>query len=399
MAGPLDGVRVIDFTQVVAGPFGAMMLADQGADVIKVEPLTAFGDLTRGLPAFAKGGMPALFVNNNRGKRCVAIDLQTDEGRQVALDLCRDADVVFQNFRPGAMARLGLDYDSIAAINPNVIYCSISGFGPDGPYSDRPVLDPVIQAHTGMISRQLNPDVPFPDLVRNLVADKSSGMTATQAITAALFARERGAGGQHIEVPMLDSTMYFFWPDGMMDKSLIDEDASGGFLLSTIYRLTDCSDGKIVYFVASDPMRLALFDALGHPEWAEDPRFESMVALSAPGNFEALGALLVESFLQLTVEEAVEKLLAHSVPCGPVLDADQALADPQIVHNETVQRFTHPDAGTIQAARPAARFDKTPAELATLLAHRGEHNAEILAEIGRSPEEIAALTESGTIGT
>ena len=306
---------------------------------------------------------------------------------------------MLQNFRPGAMSRLGLDYDAVASVNPDVIYCSISGFGPTGPMAQRPVLDPVIQAMTGMVDRQMNPDVPFPDLVRNLIADKSSAMTAAQAITAALFARGQGRGGQNIEVPMLDATMYFYWPDGMMDLSLLDDDATGGFLISTVYRLTDCADGKIVYFIASEPMRLALYEAVGHPEWSEDPRFESVGALTLDDNFEVLGGLLVEAFSKLTVEQALERLIAGEVPCGPVLTAEQAIAHPQVVHNETVQIWQHTDAGAIQSARPAARFSATPAELQTTAAHRGEHNTEILAELGRTPEQIAALEAAGTIGT
>jgi crotonobetainyl-CoA:carnitine CoA-transferase CaiB-like acyl-CoA transferase len=214
MPGPMDGYKIVDFSQVVSGPFATMLLADQGADVTKVEPLYGPGDVTR-LLAYAKGGMSAFYLNNNRGKRSIGLDLGSDEGRHIALDLCKEADVVVQNFRPGAMTRLGLDYDAVKVVNPNVIYCTISGFGPTGPYSDRPVLDPVIQGLTGIISRQMNPEIPFPDLVRNLYADKSSALTAAQAITAALLVRERSGEGQYVEIPMLDACMYFFWPDGM----------------------------------------------------------------------------------------------------------------------------------------------------------------------------------------
>lgn len=392
----MDGYKIVDFSQVVSGPFATMLLADQGADVTKVEPLYGPGDVTR-LLAYAKGGMPAFYLNNNRGKRSIGMNLGSDEGRQIALDLCKDADVIVQNFRPGAMTRLGLDYDAIKAINPNVIYCTISGFGPTGPYSDRPVLDPVIQGLTGIISRQLNPEVPFPDLVRNLYADKSSAMTAAQAITAALLVRERTGEGQHVEIPMLDATMYFFWPDGMMDQTLIDDDASPGFLLSSVYSLTDCADGKIVYFVTSDPMRQALYDALGHPEWKEDERFATMLAISNPENFQTLGVLLAEAFASLTVEQALEALIANDVPCGPILSAEEAIADPQIVHNETLQVWQHPQAGSVRQPRPAARFEKTPAAIAASASLRGADNEAILAELGRSPEDIAALRDAGII--
>jgi len=396
MPGPMDGYKIVDFSQVVSGPFATMLLADQGADVTKVEPLYGPGDVTR-LLAYAKGGMSAFYLNNNRGKRSLGMNLSSDEGRQIALDLCRDADVVVQNFRPGAMTRLGLDYDAIKAINPNVVYCTISGFGPTGPYSDRPVLDPVIQGLTGVISRQLNPQVPFPDLVRNLYADKSSAMTAAQAITAALLVRERTGEGQHVEVPMLDATMYFFWPDGMMDQTVIDEDASPGFLLSSVYSLTDCADGKIVYFVTSDPMRQALYDALGHPEWKEDERFATMMAIANPENFQTLGVLLAEAFAALTVEQALEALIANDVPAGPILTAEEAIDDPQLQHNETLQVWQHPQAGSVRQPRPAARFEKTPASIAATASLRGADNEAILSELGRSADDIAALRESGII--
>jgi crotonobetainyl-CoA:carnitine CoA-transferase CaiB-like acyl-CoA transferase len=393
----MDGYKIVDFSQVVSGPLATMLLADQGADVTKVEPLYGPGDVTR-LMAYAKGGMPAFYLNNNRGKRSLAMDLTTDEGRQIALDLCKDADVIVQNFRPGAMERLGLGYEQIKEINPNVVYCTVSGFGPTGPYSDRPVLDPVIQGLTGVISRQLNPEVPFPDLVRNLYADKSSALTAAQAITAALLVRERSGEGQHVEIPMLDACMYFFWPDGMMDQTVIDDDASPGFLLSSVYSLTDCADGKIVYFVTSDPMRHALYDALGHPEWKEDERFSTMQAMANPENFQALGVLLAEAFMALSVEDALAGLIAADVPCGPILSAEEALVDPQVVHNETLQTWQHPLAGNVRQPRPAARFEKTPAAIAASASLRGEDNDAILGELGRTPEQIAALREANIIG-
>ena len=388
--GPLSGYRVLDLSQVVSGPFATMLMADQGAEVIKVEPSNTLGDVTR-LQAYAKGGLPAFYVNNNRGKRTIAVDLQTDAGRELVLEMAANADVVVQNFRPGAIDRLGLGYEDVRAVNPEVVYCSISGFGPDGPYSDRPVLDPVIQGLAGVISRQLNPDIPFPDLVRNLYADKSTALTVAQAITAALLVRERTGSGQHVEVPMIDACLYFFWPDGMMDKTLVDDDASPGFLLSSVYSLSEASDGKFVYFVASDPQRHALYDALERPEWKEDPRFCSMKATTDPANFQALGAMLAQRFAELTVAEVLERLWAHEVPSGPILDADQMLVDPQILHNETLVQWQHPLAGTIRQPRPAARFSLTPAGVAASASLKGGDTDEILSELGRSPEQIAGL--------
>ena len=398
MAGPLQGYKVIDLTQVVSGPLATMLLADQGAEVIKIEPTTGLGDLTR-LPSFDKGGMGAFYLNNNRRKKSLSIDLSGEGGRQIVLDLCADADVFIQNFRPGAIERLGLGYDKIKEINPNIVYVSISGFGPTGPYSDRPVLDPVIQGVCGVISRQLNPQVPFPDLIRNLYADKSTALTVAQATTAALLAKERGNGGQLVEIPMVDACMYFFWPDAMMDLTLTDEDANGGVLLSTVYNLTECSDGKIVYFAASDAQRAGVCQAVGHPEWAEDERFSSMQALAAnPQNFILLGEMLAEAFLEMTCEEVIAALIEADVPAGPVLSGEEAVADPQVIHNETLVEWQHPDAGTVRQPRPAARFSETPTDLNFSGAHRGQHNAEILGNLGYSSEQIESLQESGVIG-
>ncbi|HJM99091.1 MAG TPA: CaiB/BaiF CoA-transferase family protein [Acidimicrobiales bacterium] len=398
MAGPLDGYKILDLTQVVSGPFATMLLADQGADVIKVEPVSGLGDITR-LPSFDKGGIGAFYMNNNRGKQSISLDLSQDAGREVIKRLIEETDVFVQNFRPGAIERLGLGYEDLVAINPNLIYISISGFGPTGPYSGRPVLDPVIQGVCGVISRQLNPQIPFPDLIRNLFADKSTALTVAQATTAALLARERTGNGQFVEIPMVDACMYFFWPDAMMDLTMVDEDANGGILLSTVYNLTECSDGKIVYFAASDGQRAGVCAAVGHPEWAEDERFSSMAALAAnPQNFVILGEMLADAFLLMTCDEAIEALIEADVPSGPVLTGEEAISDPQIIHNGTLVEWEHPDAGIVRQPKPAARFSATPAEPKYAAAHRGQHNEETLLGLGYSSEEINQLKETGAIG-
>lgn len=398
MTGPLEGYKIIDLTQVVSGPLATMLLADQGADVIKIEPITGLGDITR-LPSFDKGGIGAFYLNNNRKKKSLSLDLSTEIGRKIVLDLCAESDIFIQNFRPGAIERLGLSYADIREVNPEIVYISISGFGPSGPYADRPVLDPVIQGVCGVISRQLNPQIPFPDLIRNLYADKSTALTVAQAATAALLAKERGNGGQKVDIPMVDACMYFFWPDAMMDLTLTDDDANGGVLLSTVYNLTECSDGKIVYFAASDAQRSGVCEAVGHPEWAEDERFSSMQVLAAnPQNFILLGEMLAEAFVEMTCEEVIAALIAADVPAGPLLTGEEAVVDPQIIHNETLIEWEHPDAGTVRQPRPAARFSKTPTDLEFSGAHRGQHNDEILSHLGYSGKAIEELRGNGVIG-
>ena len=398
MTAPLDGFKILDLTQVVSGPLATMLLADQGAEVLKVEPIDGLGDMTR-LPSFDKGGIGAFYMNNNRGKHSLSLDLSQTEGINIIKKLIEGTDVFVQNFRPGAIERLGLGYEDLSAINPDLVYVSISGFGPTGPYSSRPVLDPVIQGICGVISRQMNPQIPFPDLVRNLYADKSTALTVAQATTAALLAREKTGGGQHVEIPMVDACMYFFWPDGMMDLTMVDDDANGGILLSSVYNLTECSDGKIVYFAASDNQRAGVCAAVGHPEWGEDERFSSMAALAAnPQNFVLLGEMLAGAFLEMTCDEAIDALIAADVPSGPVLTGDEAIIDPQIVHNGTLVEWEHPDAGIVRQPKPAARFSLTEVEPKYSAAHRGEHNEETLLGIGYSTETIENLRNKGVVG-
>ena len=267
MGGPLEGIRVLDLSQVVAGPLATQILAEQGAEVIKVEPIG--GELTRVTgPDHIRG----LYANCNRGKRCLAVDLATPDGVEIVLSLAERSDVVVQNFRPGVVERLGIDFDTVAARNPDVIYGSVSGFGADSPYSQRPVLDPVIQGLVGMVHGQISNDLPFPDLVRTLVADKATAHTVAQSVTAALLARERGAGGQHIELAMLDATLAWFWPDGMADLT----HKLGDIVTNRpgdLYRLIDTLDGQVVYFIATRAQFEGMWKAIGRDDLLADEDF------------------------------------------------------------------------------------------------------------------------------
>ena len=395
MPGPLQGYTIVDLSQIVSGPLATMLLADQGANVIKVEPADTIGDMTR-LPSFASGGIAALYANNNRGKRSIALDLTSDDGRAILFDLVRGADVVVQNFRPGAVERLGIAYDDLIAVRPDLVYCSISGFGPTGPYSSQPVLDPVIQGIAGVIGRQCNPADGQPELVRNLFADKSTALTVAQAITAALLVRERTGDGQHIEVPMLDACVWFHWPDGMMDHTMLD-DPTPGVLLAEIYTLTDAADGQFVYIATNNTMRHSLYQAVGHPEWCDDPRFATMEAAMVPENYRAIDSLLREVFRTLSLADILERLRAADVPCGPILSPTEVLVDPQIVHNGTLVTWEDPVAGRVRQPAPAARFSRTPASVAASLSTKGADTDAILTELGRTPADIDALRASGII--
>jgi crotonobetainyl-CoA:carnitine CoA-transferase CaiB-like acyl-CoA transferase len=390
MTGPLEGIKVIDVSAVVSGPLAAMILGDQGADVLKVEP-PKIGEVVR-LPNFERGGLTSLFINCNRNKRGVTLDLSKPEGIDIMHRLIEETDVFIQNWRPGAAERMGLGAETLRRINPNLIYCSISGFGATGPYSDQRVYDPIIQGLTGHAGIQMSPDFPIPDLVRNIGADKSTSYTAAQAITAALFARDRGAGGQLIEVPMIDASLAFFWPDGMIKHTLEDSADLLGKSLYETYRLWHTQDGQIIYFVASQVEHEGLFRALDHPEWIDDPRFATTEARMDPENAEVLGGLLDEAIRSFTTKALLQKMNENEVPNGRVLSLEEVFDDPQIQHNGSILEFDHPSAGKYRQAKPAARFSGTPQDpqrrMPPLL---GEHTEEVLAELGLSEEEITTL--------
>ncbi len=396
MSGPLNGVRVVDFSAVVSGPLAAMWLADQGAEVIKVEGL-GIGDITRANAAAPDlHGLAGLYMNCNRGKRAISVDVATDAGRAIVLDLCRAADVFIQNWRPGVVDRLGLGYEDLAAVNPEIIYVSISGFGPDGPYAQRRVYDPIIQGMTGYVEMQTNPEIPFPDLVRNIVCDKVTSMTAMQAVTAALFARERGAGGQHVHVPMLDAALSFLFPDGFMSKALVDDPrADERPRLSSVYRVSPTADGHLIYHTATMDDMYRLFRALGHPEWVDDPRWSSAVELRK--NLTVLGELIAAAFESFTTSELSARLEAEEVPFTPVLDLDQLQRDPQVLHNGALRTREHPVAGRILEAASPVRFSATPAPVAALAPQQGEHTDDVLRQLGRSDDDIRSMREAGVI--
>lgn len=397
MTGPLEGYRIVDLSQVVSGPLSTMLLADQGADVIKVEPAQG-GEITRvtGTPI---GGIAPFWANHNRGKRSLAIDLGTPEGLEAVLKLCDRADVFVQNFRPGVCERMGLGSDVLLARNPDLIYVNISGYGATGPYADRRVYDPVIQGITGHVAVQLNPEIPFTDVHRTIVTDKATAYTVAQAVTAALLARERGrARGQVIDVAMIDAAVAFFWSDGMMDRTLLDDPlfAKRGTLAQAM-RVTRCATGELVYFVASDKERHGLYRALGKPEWCEHPQWGTLAQLIQPGNYAALGVALEAEFEKWDAAELLDRMVAEEVPCGPVNDFDTLLTDPQIVHNQIIWEWDHPTAGRVRQARPAPKFSATPIDPVPSAALLGQHNDEALAEVGYDAEAIAALRAKGVV--
>ena len=391
--GPLSGIRVIDLTQVLAGPTAAVLLADLGADVIKVEP-PGIGDLSR-MARYEKGGVNSTFANCNRGKRSIQIDLSTDAGRELGLRLLAGCDVAVQNMRPGVIDNLGLGFEQATAVNPRIVYCSMSGYGQTGPYAGRAAYDPIIQAVSGYVALQVNPEIPVPDLVRNGVIDKASGWMAALAIVSALLARNTSGAGQHIDLSMLDTAVQFLWPDGGMADTLLDPDAGEGRHLATLYRLTPCADGHIVYFVVSDKQFHGLYRALGRTDWIDHPHWGTHEGRR--GRSEELGGLLEDEFGKWRVADLVPRMHENSVPCGEVAAVEDLHDDPQIRHNRTLVEWDHPTAGRIRQARLAPRFSATQPEFRASVPRLNEHAAEILAGLGLDADEIEDLRQAGAV--
>lgn len=395
MAGPLEGVKVLDLSQVVAGPVATMLLSDQGAEIIKVEPFE--GDILRRGVNFDKGGMNSLTVNCNRGKQSIAIDMKRPEGLELVKKLATDADIFVQNFRAGAIERLGISADELRAANDRLITVWMTGYGPDGPNADDPVFDPVIQAVTGHAAVQMNPRIPFPDVHRTIIMDKSTALTAAQAMTAALFARERTGKGQHIELSMLNSALSFFWPDGAMAHAMLDDDVGPGRCLYESMQLTECADGHIVYFMAGDEHWKGAWNALGHPEWGDDPRWATMEDRVKPENLGDIADLMVNAFMGFGRDEILPLLKENDVPAAPMLSIDEVPEHPQIVHNEVFTVWEHPYGGKIRQPPAAANFSMTTNEPQWQVPMLGEQTREVLAGNGWSGAEIDDLFAADVI--
>lgn len=394
MAGPLTGFRVIDISEVISGPLSAMILADQGADVIKVEP-PGHGEESRQLANYREG-MAALYANCNHGKRSIGVDLKNKDGLALFYDLVKGADVVLQNWRPGAAERLGVAEPDLRAINPGLIYASITGYGDDGPYADRRGYDPIFQSLTGYVAAQMNPDIPVPDLVRNALVDKATSYALAQGITAALLARERGAGGQHVKIAMLDAGLSFFWPDGMLRHSLVGDDVDNFVVPGERYQLMSTQDGQLVMWMGTaDQMRSGL-RAVGRDDIADDPKQRGKSMLEE-ANELARAEAMQEGMSKLPTNEAYRRLIEHEVPAAPVLTHAEVLEDPQIVHNGSIIEATHPVYGKYRRARPAVRFSLTEAEPTSAPPLYGENSEQILGELGLSAEEQARLRDVGAV--
>ena len=338
MPGPLDGVRVIDLTNMISGPLGAMILADQGADVIKVE--SPRGDNTRHV-ATKRGGFSASFLNNNRNKRSVVLDLKRNGAREALLRLIASADVVMQNFRPGVTERLGIGYDDVIKIRPDIVYASITGFGETGPYAHKPVFDPLVQSLSGLTTVQSGSDERRPALIRTILPDKLTGFTVAQAITAALFARERGGKGQHIRLSMLDTVIHFLWSSDMGGHTFVGDELETETAQSFIDLIYETADSHIsvAAFRRADWEKLA--DACERPEWKTDERFLTSEGLEV---YKAERLELTQQALRnRTNAEWLARFDDFDVPAAPVLTRGEMIRNAQVTANALiVEKRTSP---------------------------------------------------------
>ncbi len=375
MNGPLSKYRIIDLTTMVSGPYATQLLGDQGADVIKVEALG--GDLMRWAGP-TRGGLSSAFLLNNRSKRSITLDLKQDADKTILDKLIETADVFVQNFRPGAIERMGFGEDHVRSIKPDIVFVSISGFGESGPYAHKRVYDPIIQALSGLMHIQGGDDIPR--LMHTILPDKLTAVTAAQAITAALLGRERTGVGEHVRLSMLDATVAWMGPDGMLNHALIGDDVTSSIQLGANDSAFETKDGYMMAIIVSDDEWQGFVRASGRPELGDDERFKTL-----PSRLEHFGELfdtLRETVREGTTQEWVEKLDAEQVPCAQVNSVEALFTDPQVVSNELIVESEHEFAGRLRTPRPAARFREHPVGEQRPAPILGQHNAEILAELG-----------------
>lgn len=387
--GPLTGVRVADFSAIFSGPIAGAMLADQGADVIKVEAFS--GDLMRkGYPQ--SGGMASAFTSMNRNKRGLSVNLQTPEGKAIATRLIQSADVVLENFRPGVMDRLGLGYEAFKEHNPKLVYASINGVGSVGPYANRRVYDAVIQAVSGFTALRVDGK---PEMVNSLICDKVTSLTAAEAIVAALFRAERTGQGQRVEISMLDAALSFLWPDTMNNFTFLDDGIEPVAPLDHSVFLHETKDGWIASMPVQESEFFGIFRSLDLPELVDDPRFQDAAARLK--HRAELRALMDEAYPKFTTAVLCERFESEDVPYSRLNSRAEVIDDPQIKAMGALLNYEHPAAGRVRTPRPAAQFEQTPSNIYAHTPELGEHSAEILRELAYEQSQIDQFIEQNIV--
>jgi crotonobetainyl-CoA:carnitine CoA-transferase CaiB-like acyl-CoA transferase len=385
MPGPLHGYKIIELTSTVSGPVAGMILGDQGADIIKVEP-PMIGDLARHMGDI-RNGMSAMYTTLNRNKRSLVLDLKDAADMDIFLQLVPTADVLIENYRPGIAEKLGIDYETLKLLNPALVYASITGYGESGPYKHRRVYDPLIQATTGTASAQ---NSGRPANIRTVIFDKVTGYTTAQAITAALLARAKTGKGQRLSISMLSSALYFQWPDVMWSHTFEGGDIQDGGPLADWFQIFKTADGfAAVVLVTSEAFEK--FCQLLGLQLHLDERFSSLPARLA--NMETLQTLLEDALTAWSTDALCAELDTHDVPVARINSFDDMLNDPQIAEQEAICHVKHPVAGSMRIANTPFHFEGQGTLPALHAAQLGQHSTEILKELGCSQENIDRIEQ------
>ena len=383
---PLEGVTILEFSTMITAALASMMLAEQGARVIKVEPHDA-GDPMRYIGA-RKGDISSLFAGCNRGKESLAIDLKSEAGQDAIRALIPQVDVVIHNFRPGTMETLNLGFDALKDINRRLVYMAISGFGTEGPLRRAPAYDPIIQAHSGMAATQGGDE--SPTFIRSLLCDKITAYTACQAVTSALFARERSGEGQLVDLSMLDAGLFFMFPDGFQNHALLDDDViPGGLLIDILYDLTLTRDGGITVAAANQEMQGRMLNAIGLLHLLQDERFNTMAKLVE--NLHLFREEVAKKCLEYTSDDLIALLREAEVPCAKCLSRDDVLAQDQLSANDSTAIVEHPHLGQMRIVKAPPRFAGQRLEPSRPTPKHGEHSESVLKSFGIDPDTIESL--------
>jgi crotonobetainyl-CoA:carnitine CoA-transferase CaiB-like acyl-CoA transferase len=392
-SGPLAGIKVLDLTSVLYGPYASQTLGDWGAEVIKIEPLT--GDTWRYSGQFRNRGMTGQFMAVNRNKRSLALDLKQPDGKSVLQRLIATADVLLTNIRPAALARLGFGYESCQQINSRLIYAAATGFGQDGPWAARPAFDEVIQASSGFASAMGSDDEPA--FVPSLVADKICGLTLVGAVSAALVHRERTGKGQMVEVPMLETITAFNSIEMLGGHAFEPPIGPAGYKRMKERRPVRTKDGWLTMLPYSGDNWCIFFEAVGHPECIE--RFAVKDSVARARNIDQIYNKMAEIAITRTTAEWEELLLRIDVPHAAFAKITEIAEQPHLKAVGMIATLDHPSEGKIRQARPSARFSDTPAEIHRMPPRLGEHSRAILREAGFTEEDVASMIEKKVVGT
>ena len=389
---PLESVTILEFSTMITASLASMMMAEQGARVIKVEPME-MGDPMRYIGA-RKADISALFANCNRGKESLRIDLKSAEGVETIKAMIPAVDVVIHNFRPGVMDKLGLGSECLRSINPKLIYTAISGFGTKGPLSGAPAYDPMIQAHAGVAAAQGRGDQPA--FMRTLLCDKITGYTACQAVTSALFMRERVGEGQHLDLSMIDSGLFFIFLDGFQNDTLLSDDHERGpMLIDILYDPWLCSDGSVIISLGSYEIQRRFLTAIDMSQLLEDPRFDSFE--NQIRNIRELKALVAPRCAALTCDDMVDRLRLADVPCAKVMTREEVLSQEQLAANGTVEIYDHPVAGLSRRVLSPPLFGGERLDPGSGAPTHGQHTDSVLQSFGLSGERVQYLRNKAVI--